>query len=104
MPSDPVISALAIEPIEGWQCIGCGRIDAPRPCVGVCQDRRVRLVPMAEVERLAGRIAELERQADRMRAYLQWVTHIRPSDTGWQRSFLAMQEQARAVLDGLPRG
>jgi hypothetical protein len=27
-----------------WQCIGCGKLEGPQPCVGVCQDRRVELV------------------------------------------------------------
>ena len=30
--------------IVGWQCIGCGRVDAPQPCIGVCQDRKVELI------------------------------------------------------------
>ena len=28
------------ERIVAWQCIGCGRLEGPQPCVGVCQDAR----------------------------------------------------------------
>jgi hypothetical protein len=27
--------------IQAWQCIGCGRIEAPQTCVGVCRDRKI---------------------------------------------------------------
>jgi len=29
---------------NAWQCIGCGRIDGPQACVGICQDRNTELV------------------------------------------------------------
>jgi len=27
-----------------WQCIGCGKIEGPQACIGVCQDRKVEMV------------------------------------------------------------
>ena len=30
--------------IQAWQCIGCGKIEAPQTCVGVCRDRKILLV------------------------------------------------------------
>ena len=36
----------SVEVIDGWRCIGCGRVEASRPCVGICQDRRARLVEL----------------------------------------------------------
>jgi hypothetical protein len=24
-----------VEVIDGWRCIGCGRVEASRPCVGI---------------------------------------------------------------------
>ena len=29
---------------KAWQCIGCGRIEAPQPCLGICEDRKVEFV------------------------------------------------------------
>ena len=30
-----------IDTIDAWQCIGCGKIEAPQTCIGVCRDRKV---------------------------------------------------------------
>ena len=30
--------------VKAWQCIGCGKIEAPQTCIGVCQDRKVQFV------------------------------------------------------------
>ena len=30
--------------ITAWQCIGCGNLEAPQTCIGVCEYRKVRLV------------------------------------------------------------
>jgi len=30
--------------VKAWQCIGCGKIDAPQTCIGICQDCRVEFV------------------------------------------------------------
>ena len=30
--------------VEAWQCIGCGKIEAPQTCIGVCRDRKVAFV------------------------------------------------------------
>ena len=27
-----------VDIVTVWQCIGCGRIEAPQPGIGVCQD------------------------------------------------------------------
>ena len=33
-----------IEYMKAWQCIGCGKLDGPQDCIGICQDRKVELV------------------------------------------------------------
>ena len=52
--------------LQAWQCIGCGRIEAPQPCVGICQDRKVLLVDANEHEAALARTlrAEARTQAD----------------------------------------
>lgn len=98
MNRQPVQKPPSPDPIEGWQCIGCGRVDAPRPCIGVCQDKRVALVKADDYAMLERRFAELERDNAALRAFLGLVVQVRPSPRGWERSFLAMQAQARALL------
>ncbi|HMT38900.1 MAG TPA: hypothetical protein PKD02_09455, partial [Thermomonas sp.] len=47
--------AAMVETIEGWRCIGCGKVEATRPCIGVCQDRKVELVAAEDYAELAWR-------------------------------------------------
>ena len=30
--------------LQAWQCIGCGKLEAPQTCIGVCRDKKVFLV------------------------------------------------------------
>src|ERR1019366_9504969 len=44
------------ERISAWQCIGCGRIEGPQPCVGVCQDKKVTFVSAEAYDAVAARL------------------------------------------------
>lgn len=89
-----------IEHITAWQCIGCGKLDAPRPCIGVCEDRKVELVPARDYDDAIERL----RRADARIAVLQALTRLlattTPSADQWQRTYLALQRRARKVLEG----
>src|SRR3546814_10522694 len=54
------------EPIIAWQCIGCGKLEAPQTCIGVCEDRKVELLP---AHHHAEAIAQLD---DARNALAQW--------------------------------
>ncbi|MBI3042566.1 MAG: hypothetical protein HYY78_07040 [Betaproteobacteria bacterium] len=45
------------ERVAVWQCIGCGRIEGPQPCIGVCEDRRTYLALQASARRALGSLA-----------------------------------------------
>ena len=79
------------ERIAGWRCIGCGKVDAPQPCVGVCQDRKVELVLAGDYDALLARTQELE-------SALALIARITPRDGEWKASWRALQERARQVL------
>lgn len=81
----------AVPRIKGWQCIGCGKVEAPQPCIGVCQDRPVELVDAANYDLAVERIRALE-------AWLSKVVLITPRDGEWERSYRVLQQQAREVL------
>lgn len=68
------------EHVQAWQCIGCGRIEAPQTCIGVCQDRKVGFVYADEHQRLLAYNQRLESLIRR----LAWAT---PRDNGWERSY-----------------
>ena len=83
-----------IEPVETlkvWQCVGCGRIDHPQPCVGVCRDQKAELVYASDYREALARIAELEWVLNR-------IVHTTPRGHSWEASYRALQEAARRAL------
>lgn len=80
------------EIIEAWKCVGCGRLQADRPCIGVCTDRRVELIEAADYAELAYRIEELE-------TVLALIARVTPKPAAMAESWAALQSRARAVLD-----
>lgn len=79
------------ERIVGWRCIGCGKVDAPRPCVGICQDRKVELVDAADYDALRARVQALE-------AALALIARVTPREGAMAASWRALQERARVLL------
>ena len=86
------------DPIPAWQCIGCGRIEAPQTCIGVCQDRKVHLVAMPDHQAALDAIQQLLAQIDAMQRVLSRLAHSIPREGQWETSYRAAQEQARIVL------
>ncbi|HEY9396060.1 MAG TPA: hypothetical protein VIQ28_00370 [Burkholderiales bacterium] len=82
------------EYVTAWQCIGCGKIEAPQTCIGVCRDIKVEFVYAAEHAEVVARMKKLEGLAQR----LAWAT---PRDGEWERSYRTLQEEARRVLGSL---
>lgn len=80
-----------IDRVRAWQCIGCGKIDAPQPCIGICQDRPVEFVPAEAYDRLHTRTTALE-------SLLRMLAATNPRAGEWERSYLAMQDRARRLL------
>ncbi len=81
------------ETITGWRCIGCGRIQVDGACVGICQDRAVRLVPAEEYERLAERNRRLE-------SIVMRLVRSKPHPDAWEQSFKALQAEAIELSRG----
>ena len=89
-------SADEVERIHGWRCIGCGKVDAPRPCIGVCQDRKCELV-------LAGDYDALLALAKRQAAVLSLIAAVTPREGEIAATWSALQRRARDVLAHSPR-
>jgi hypothetical protein len=77
--------------MKAWQCIGCGKIDAPQPCIGICQDQKVELVYADDYDRLLARTGELE-------TLLRMLAQTTPREGEWERSYRLLQERAQGVL------
>ena len=88
--------------ITAWQCIGCGRIEAPEPCIGVCRDRRVELVDADEYRRLDDELQALERRTRRLEAIVRQMALSTPHDGTWEQSFNALKTRARKALEPPP--
>ncbi len=84
--------------VEAWQCIGCGRIEGPQPCIGVCQDRKVQFVPEAEYARLVERLAAAEARQAALDAFVRRLVRTHPRAGAWEQSYRTLQEQGRLAL------
>jgi hypothetical protein len=84
--------------VKAWQCIGCGKIEAPQTCIGVCQDRKVEFVYAYEHRETLAELALARRQVIALEAVVRRLACTNPRRDGWEHSYRAMQEQARSTL------
>jgi hypothetical protein len=83
------------ERVKAWQCIGCGRIEAPQTCVGVCEFNRIEMIYAFEHEQAL----EAERaRCARFEALVRQLARITPRAGEWERSYRALQEQAKRAV------
>lgn len=92
------MSVPVTEYVKAWQCIGCGKIEAPQTCVGICQDRRVEFVYASDYEEALARTDEVRQRVTTLEAIVRQLATIVPRDGEWERSYRALQERARKAL------
>lgn len=85
--------------IQAWQCIGCGKLEAPQPCIGVCQDRKVLLVGKGDHERLQAEAEQLRQRLEAATRLLARMSRTRPREGQFDRCWASFQQQARTLLD-----
>ena len=76
-----------METIKVWECVGCGRIDHPQPCVGICRDRKAEYVRAEDY-------AALE-------ALLRRIAFTTPREGEYESAWRAFQRDARGLLQPL---
>jgi len=86
------------ETVKAWQCIGCGKIEAPQTCIGVCQDRKVEFVHASEHKDALNELAQARRQLVLLKALAVRLAGTNPRSDGWECSYRALQERARSAL------
>lgn len=74
-----------------WQCVGCGRIVDERPCIGVCQDRRVEVVYAHDHADALLRVEALE-------DFLRRFAALTPSGPDAGKTWAVLQAEARRLL------
>lgn len=86
------------ERISAWQCIGCGRVEGPQPCVGVCQDKKVTFVSAEAYDAAAARLRQAEAQLAALESLANRMARAKPRDGEWEKSYRALQDEARRAL------
>jgi hypothetical protein len=94
---------LEVPVFDVWRCIGCGRIEAPQPCIGVCEDRKVRMVEFADHAAVASRLDDAADTVAALKGILRRITLTKPRDGQWERTYGALQAEARRVIDTTTR-
>ena len=90
--------------IKGWRCIGCGRVEAPANCVGICQDRKVELVDAWDYAEVALALEEANERIAALASALVKLAHVTPREGTWKESYLALQAHARRLLERRDNG
>ena len=83
--------------IKAWQCIGCGKIEAPQTCVGICQDRKVHLVFAEEHEQVRLALENAKRELEYLGCFMRRLACTSPRNNGWEHSYRAFQNEAREM-------
>jgi hypothetical protein len=89
-----------IERIQAWQCVGCGRIDGAQPCVGICEDRKAEFVHASDYDAALAELALARRQMEPLTALARQIACTSPKKGECERTWLALQQNARRVLEG----
>jgi hypothetical protein len=87
-----------VEVIDGWRCIGCGRVEASRPCLGICQDRRARLVELDALVAAIEQAQALETRFAKLMDFLRIVAATRAKAGAEDKTLSALRSRAQALL------
>jgi len=91
------------ERVTVWQCIGCGKIEDIKPCIGVCKDIKVEFVYSSVYDETIEQLVVVRRHAEALERLVRLLACTTPRAGGWERSYLALQYQARQTLAKLDR-
>jgi len=81
-----------------WQCIGCGKIEAPQTCIGVCQDRKVELVYAGDHADALVALEDVTAQRDRLARLVRRIACTTPRPGDAEATLQAFRTQAREQL------
>ena len=82
-----------------WQCIGCGRIEMPASCVGICQDRRIEIVSARDYADLRAALVDANTRIGALESLVERLANVTPREGAWKACFVALQADARQLLE-----
>ena len=85
---------MVVERRRVWQCIGCGRIEDPQPCIGICQDRPAEYVLAADHDRVIEALSQV----------VKAIALTTPREGEAMRHWKVLQARARQALAGIAEG
>jgi hypothetical protein len=88
------------ETITAWQCIGCGRLESPQNCIGVCQDRKVEVVSARDCAEVLSALEDAYERIAMLEAFLRRLARIVPREGRSEETYRALQAEARKLLGG----
>jgi hypothetical protein len=81
-----------------WWCAGCGGIDAPQPCLGICLWRPIDWMNAELYEQERTRAVAEHDVEIRLRRLLRRVSSITPRQGHWELGFRLLQAEAQQSL------
>jgi hypothetical protein len=90
------------EYIPVWQCIGCGRIEMPQTCIGVCQDKKAFFIGKDAHERALEEIARLQELLVKTRSKLLRFAQSTPRAGETEKTAAALKQQVQQLVRELP--
>jgi hypothetical protein len=88
----------AADRVTVWQCIGCGKIELPQPCIDLCQDRKVEFVYANVYDQTVARAERMRLRAQALEALVRRLACTTPREGAWERSYRAFQSEANRTL------
>ena len=89
-----------VEVMKALECIGCGRLEGPQPCIGICQDRIVELVYADAYKEAVAQSELADKRVNALEALVKQLAWTTPRSGEWERSYRSLQDQARRILGG----
>lgn len=86
------------ELIDAFQCRGCGKIDAPRECIGICEDRALQIVTAGDLLAERERAEAAEREIERLKTLVRQLARVRPAAGREAENLAVLRRRARALL------
>ena len=86
---------MEVNRIKVWECIGCGRIDHPQPCVGICRDEKREYVPVKDHD---AAMAETQEKLDVLRQIVRELAGTTPRRGEWESNYRALQKRAQVAI------
>jgi hypothetical protein len=84
--------------MTAWQCIGCGRLEGPQNCIGICEDRKVQLVDASQLDAALADADRACRSSAALVALVRQLALTTPRAGAWEHCYRVLQDRARRLL------